>query len=230
MTTTTRRILITNDDGIDAPGLAALRAAAQAFGEVYVVAPAREWSGCGHRVTTDSPIAVIARGEREFVVDGTPADCVRLALDRLTPGIDVVLSGVNAGGNLGVDVFYSGTVAAAREASFHGVLGIAISHYLARGVPLDWPRAIEWVAGVLPQLLARRGSRLLNVNLPHPEVAHEAPALAWVPLDPSPLPIRFESEGDGEAYRYRGDYHARILAPGHDVATCFGGLISATEL
>src|SRR5262245_6437117 len=79
------RFLLTNDDGHDAPGLAALERAVGAIGEVFVAAPAREWSGCGHRVTTHEPIKVEAVGERRFVVHGTPADCVRIGLDKLVP-------------------------------------------------------------------------------------------------------------------------------------------------
>jgi 5'-nucleotidase len=221
------RILLTNDDGHAAPGLAALETVARAFGEVIVAAPAQEWSGCGHRVTTKESLERI--DDRRFVVHGTPADCVRLALDRLAPNVDLVLAGINHGGNLGVDVFYSGTVAAAREAGFHGTRAIALSHYLGRGMTIDWNRAGDWVGRVLKELLAapRRGN-VLNVNLPHPGPGADYPGAVFVPIDPSPLPIRFEA--DGPAFRYRGDYHLRPQLPGHDVAECFGGKIVVSEL
>src|SRR5437899_2952958 len=103
------RLLLTNDDGLHAPGLAALEEAAAGLGELFVVAPSDAFSGCGHRVTTDGPLRVRQLGPHRFAVDGTPADCVRLALHGLVPTPDRVLSGVNAGGNLGADVHHSGT-------------------------------------------------------------------------------------------------------------------------
>jgi 5'-nucleotidase len=224
------RILLTNDDGHDAPGLVALENAARTLGEVVVAAPAVEWSGCGHRVTTKDVVRVEPAGTDRFIVHGTPADCVRLALDRLAPDVDLVLAGVNQGGNLGVDVFYSGTVAAAREAGFHGKPAIAISHYLARGRAIDWQRTADWVARALKELLALPEARSLvrNVNLPHLDPGADYPGLVFAPIDPSPLPIRFEEEGEG--FRYRGDYHGRETRPGHDVAVCFGGRIAVSPL
>ena len=108
--------LLTNDDGIDAPGLAALERCARLIPDarVSVIAPVREHSMCGHRLTTHSPLRVERRGDDRWAVDGTPADCVRLALFALGIRPDWVLSGVNAGGNLGQDIHVSGTCAAAR--------------------------------------------------------------------------------------------------------------------
>src|SRR5262245_45871036 len=108
-------LLLTNDDGIDAAGLAALQAAAEILGQPLVVAPAQCHSGGGHQVTTHSPIRVNRREERCFVIEGTPADCVRVALDRLESATDFVLAGINHGGNLGADLHMSGTAAAVRE-------------------------------------------------------------------------------------------------------------------
>src|SRR5436853_563150 len=105
------RFLLTNDDGIDAPGLSALIEAARELGEVAIVAPERTHSGCGHQVTTHGPIQLRRLAANRLAITGTPADCVRLALHSLAPDFDWVLSGVNAGGNLGADVFHSGTVA-----------------------------------------------------------------------------------------------------------------------
>src|SRR5262249_28696264 len=107
----TMRLLLTNDDGIAADGLAALEAAARPRGELTVAPPLHVCSGCGHRVTTGTPLRVEEHGPGRFAVDGTPADCVRVALHALGGGFDFVLSGINAGGNLGADVFHSGTVA-----------------------------------------------------------------------------------------------------------------------
>ncbi len=137
----TRLLVLTNDDGIDAPGLDALREAVSGLGHVMAVAPAGPQSGCGHAVTTHRPIWHEARGLGQFAVEGTPADCVRLALHHLAPEASWFLSGINAGGNLGVDVYHSGTVAGAREAVLHGRPAIAVSQYIAKGRPIDWEAA-----------------------------------------------------------------------------------------
>src|SRR5947209_8170414 len=98
------KLLLTNDDGIDAPGLQALFEAARHVGDPVVVAPATALSGCSHRVTTDGPIRYALRQPSRYVVEGTPADCVRVARHRLAPDAAWVLSGINCGGNLGADV------------------------------------------------------------------------------------------------------------------------------
>ena len=121
------RILVTNDDGWDAPGLAALKTLAGQIGDVYVLAPRDPHSYAGHRVTTDGPLVLTETGAREFTLSGTPADCVRVAIATLFPEIDWVLAGINRGGNLGADLFTSGTVAAAREAALLGRPAIAVS-------------------------------------------------------------------------------------------------------
>ena len=125
-------VLLTNDDGIDAPGLAALEGALSALATVSVVAPQQCYSGCGHRVTSHHAVRVEQLAERRFKVHGTPADCTRLALAELAPDVDWVVGGINDGGNLGVDVLMSGTVAAVREASWLGKPGIAISQFARR--------------------------------------------------------------------------------------------------
>lgn len=221
-------LVLTNDDGYDAPGLAALREAVAGLGPARVVAPLAAESGCGHRVTTHEPLHVAEHPGGAFSVSGTPADCVRLALHHLAPGASWVLSGINAGGNLGVDVFHSGTVAAVREAVIHGVPGVAISHYIARGRAIDWARAARWAAPVLADLTARPWTpgTFWNVNLPHPPADAPDPEVAFCPLDPSPLELRFEVEG-GRA-SYRGDYQLRPRREGADVAACFGGRIAVS--
>src|SRR5436189_111472 len=106
-------------------------------------------SGCGHRVTTDGPIRLMKRSDTRWAIDGTPADCVRVALAKLAPDVAWVLAGINHGGNLGADVYHSGTVAAVREAAFHGKPAIAFSQYCKRGHEIDWQRASRWAALVL---------------------------------------------------------------------------------
>ena len=134
-------VLLTNDDGWDAPGLEALRQAAQGLADYRVIAPELPQSGCGHRVTTHGPILFRRPTADHVAVTGTPVDCVRLALYHLAPDVDWVLSGINPGGNLGTDVHHSGTVAAVREGAIRGIPGIAVSHYIARGRAIDWSRA-----------------------------------------------------------------------------------------
>src|SRR2546421_8158247 len=119
------KLLLTNDDGIDALGLAALAEVAAAHGTLTWVAPHAHLSGCGHRVTTSEPIKLMNKGVQRWAIDGTPADCVRVALAKLAPDVAWVLSGMNHGGNLGADVYISGTVAAVREAALHGRRAIA---------------------------------------------------------------------------------------------------------
>ncbi|NCY02335.1 MAG: 5'/3'-nucleotidase SurE [Planctomycetia bacterium] len=240
-------VLLTNDDGIDAPGLAALAAACRGLAcRAVVVAPKDPHSGCGHRVTTDRPLRLEPAGPDRFHVDGTPADCVRLALTTLLrpaleadaadapprPVVDWVLSGINAGGNLGVDIHHSGTVAAAREAALHGVRALAASHYQRREESIDWNRAAAWMAGVLAEVLPLplEGGEFWNVNLPHPVGAGPAaarPPLVECRIDPSPLPLGYVREPEG--WRYRSRYQERRRVDDGDVATCFGGAISLSR-
>lgn len=122
------RILLTNDDGIDAPGLQCMLAALASKHEVWVSAPSLERSGASHSLTMHDPIRVVERGQRQWAVSGTPVDCVYLALHRFTSTVpDLVISGINKGANLGDDVFYSGTVGAAREAALNQIPAIAVS-------------------------------------------------------------------------------------------------------
>src|SRR5580658_3667646 len=148
------KLLLTNDDGIEAEGLQALFKAAQQLGEPCLIAPAGPQSGCSHTVTTHRGVKIEPRGEHRFAVHGTPADCVRMGLHRLLPDAAWVLSGINHGGNLGADVYYSGTVAAVREGVLHGWPGIALSHYRHKGREFDWKRAARQATRILEELLA----------------------------------------------------------------------------
>jgi 5'-nucleotidase len=238
-------VLLTNDDGIDAPGLEALAAACRGQAcRILVVAPKEPHSGCGHRVTTDRPLVLEQVGPDRYHVDGTPADCVRLALTTLVqaaddpgdtdrrPVVDWVLSGINAGGNLGVDVHHSGTVAAAREAALHGVRSLAASHYHRREEPIDWGRAAAWMASVLADVLPMplAAGEFWNVNLPHPlglPATAARPSLVECRIDPSPLPLGYTSEPEG--WRYRSRYQERARVADGDVAACFGGAVSLSR-
>ena len=132
------KIVITNDDGFGEPGIEALESTLQTLGEVVVVAPKRPHSFAGHRVTMKEDIPVEQVDSGKFVVDGTPADCTRLALKAFAPDADWVVAGINPGANLGTDVYQSGTVAAAREAAILRVRAIAISQYVSRGGAIEW--------------------------------------------------------------------------------------------
>lgn len=222
------KLLLTNDDGIDAPGLAALAEIAAALGEIHLAAPHEHLSGCSHRVTTNLPIRIGARGGRRWAVEGTPADCVRVGLARLLPDADLVLAGINDGGNLGADVHHSGTVAAVREAVLHGKPGIAVSHYKKRGRAIDWGRAIGWLGPLLSDLVRRswQPGSFWNVNVPHLEAGDADPEVVFCPVDVSPLPLSFRVEED--LYHYNGNYHERRRQAGSDVDVCFAGQIAVS--
>ncbi|MCI0702813.1 MAG: 5'/3'-nucleotidase SurE [Planctomycetia bacterium] len=168
------RILLTNDDGIYAPGLKALRKELLELGSVTVVAPATEQSAAGHSVTLLTPLLVNEVFEDDgktfigWAVEGRPADCVKLALLELLPDPpDVIISGLNAGSNAGINVLYSGTVAAAIEGAFYRRTAIAVSLEYDQKI-YDFPTAAKYSRQVIEQILARnppQGS-LFNVNIP----------------------------------------------------------------
>jgi len=165
------RILISNDDGIDAPGLKLLTRVARSLSpDVWVVAPEQEQSGSSHSLTLYRPLRTRKLAVRRFAVDGTPTDCVLLAVNVLLKDKrpDLVLSGVNAGGNLGEDVTYSGTVAAAMEATLLDLPAIAMSqHVIDDGQP-HWATAERYAADVIRRLTALPwpAQTLMNVNFP----------------------------------------------------------------
>ena len=165
------RILISNDDGIYSPGLAALAEAASSFGDVRVVAPDVEQSSMSHAITSSRPLSYrrtpIARFEGKFEgyrVNGTPADCVALGAYNWEK-IDIVLSGINLGTNLGSAVWHSGTLAAAKQAALLGLRGIAFSTPTTETEP-DFPSLVPWVDKTLQMLIGERNLPLLNVNIP----------------------------------------------------------------
>lgn len=165
------RVLIANDDGIRAPGLRVLaRVARRLAKEVWVVAPETEQSAASHSLTMRRPLYLHQVGRRRFAVDGTPTDCVLLAIHQLLKDSppDLVLSGINRGGNLGEDATYSGTVAAAMEGALLGIPSIAFSLVYEHSGEVLWPTAEHWAAEVLRRLngVAWRRGVLLNVNIP----------------------------------------------------------------
>lgn len=161
------RILIANDDGVYSPGLSALAQVASSFGDVLIVAPDVEQSSMGHAITASRPLSYRRTpivGFEAYRVNGTPADCVTLGVHHWAP-IDVVLSGINLGSNLGNAMWHSGTLAAAKQAALLGLRGIALSTPASTHDP-DFPTLKPFVATVLRLLLPDTSLRLLNVNLP----------------------------------------------------------------
>src|SRR5436189_1623437 len=167
------RILLTNDDGIHSDGLQALERALREVGDVFVVAPAAEMSGASHSLTLSRPLRIRQIDERHWSVDGTPTDCVTLALHQILREDqlpDVCASGINHGGNLGDDATYSGTVAGALEATILGVPGLAFSLVAREG--FDFREAAQFAVVAVRKVLAEGlpEGTLLNINIPAKEV------------------------------------------------------------
>ncbi len=167
------RILLTNDDGIHAPGLKVLEEIARQFSDdIWICAPSEEQSGAGHSLTLNRPVRLHQHGERRFAISGTPTDSVMMALRTvMSDAPDMILSGVNRGANLADDITYSGTVSAAIEGALAGVRSIAFSQVYARegmGDDVPFGAALEWGPKVLEKLIdAPMAERtLINVNFP----------------------------------------------------------------
>lgn len=165
------RILLSNDDGYDAPGMETLRRIAEALtDDIIVVAPAKEQSGASRSLTLHDPIRLNKFSDREYSVEGTPTDCVMMALNYLFADNkpDMILSGVNRGGNLGEDVLYSGTVAAASEGTLLGVRSVAISQCILDADRIHWDTAAEMAPEIIQTLLKSDWGEdvLMNINFP----------------------------------------------------------------
>src|SRR5688500_15968259 len=175
------RILLTNADGIRSPGIVALYRELVRLGEVTVVAPEQVQSATGHGITITTPLltqqVTVENAFTGTAVDGRPADCVKLALNQLLPRRpDLVVSGLNSGANVGINVIYSGTVAAAIEAAFLGLTAIATSLYLRNDKPLDYARAASHARRAIELILETglKGGQVCSVNVP-PLDADEQP-------------------------------------------------------
>jgi 5'-nucleotidase len=227
-------VLLSNDDGIEAPGLRALEAVAADLGEVWTIAPATEQSAKSHSLTMSEPLRVVSYGERRMAVTGTPADSVYLALHHLLPRKpDLVLSGINRGTNLSNDVLYSGTVAAAREAASAGIPSVAFSLWVGEGAP-QWATAQRVVQRIARHVAARGlpPGILLNVNVP--DVAPEA--LRGVRV--APLGRRYyefavaeKVDPRGRKYYWIGGDHKRFEdLPDSDGPLCEQGYAVVTPL
>jgi len=233
--------LLTNDDGYDAFGLQEFARAMSVLGDVYVVAPDAGRSCCSHAVTTADELHLFRASERGWKVSGTPSDCIRVALRWLGIRPDWILSGVNEGGNLGVDIHYSGTVAGAREGRLHGIPSMAISQYLRRDMPRDWNRTALRARYAFEHLQSYvlEPEEFWNINLPVD--TSDRIELAIEACSPEPAMLHFEyeqieadAEGqqaiDREQLIYRSNYQTRPRSDRSDVALCFDGSITVTRL
>ncbi len=239
------RILLTNDDGIDAPGLAALYKAARGLGDVTVVAPDSVQSAKSHAVTFHMPLTikphrVHAHGEALFVghaVSGTPADCVKVARAKVgKEPWDLVISGINAGANLGVHTLYSGTVAAAREAAMTGIPAIAMSLHLGKRELTNWDQAAEWAGVVLKDVVAQGVGVgcVMNINLPITDRGEPPLGVRVVPASTSPMVDTYDAvHGQDEEHpRYHARDHLSFQerVAGTDVEALFQRYITVTPL
>jgi 5'-nucleotidase len=234
------RILLTNDDGIYAPGLRALRLELLKLGSVIVVAPATEQSATGHSVTLLNPLLVSEVFDddgKTFIgwgIEGRPADCVKLALLELLPDPpDIIISGLNAGSNAGINVLYSGTVAAAIEGAFYRHTAIAVSLEYDKKIT-DFPAAARYARQVIEQILATKptAGSLFNVNLP---VLERGPVkgVKVLPQNVSPYTEKFDRRVNprGRMYFWASpDFLCPDPAPGTDVEALAEGYITITPL
>jgi 5'-nucleotidase len=236
----TVRILLTNDDGVYAPGLRALRAELAKLGEVAVVAPVGEQSAVGHSITLLTPLLVqevLDENNRPmgWAVEGRPADCVKLALLELLPEPpDLVVSGLNAGSNAGINVLYSGTVAAAIEGAFFQRTSIAVSLEYTKPKPLDFPRAAALARQVIEQIMSRRppAGSLFNVNIPSLEKG-PVRGVRTVPQNVAPYHEAFDRRIDprGRVYFWNmPEFGCPEPHPDSDATALAEGYITVTPL
>jgi 5'-nucleotidase len=234
------RILLTNDDGIYAPGLRALRNELQKLGEVTVVAPAAEQSAVGHSITLLTPLVVQEVLDEHnqpmgWAVEGKPADCVKLALLELLPEPpNVVVSGLNAGSNAGINILYSGTVAAAIEGAFFQCTSIAVSLEYTKPKPLDFARAADLARRVIEQILSHRpgGGTLFNINIPSLEKG-PVRGIRIVPQNVAPYLEEFVRRTDprGRVYFWSTpNFSCPEPHPDTDVTALAEGYITVTPL
>jgi 5'-nucleotidase len=227
-------ILLTNDDGIFAPGLAAMYKELARIGDVTVVAPADSRSGASHSVTFSQPLVcnkVDINGLfTGFSVQGSPADCVKLAVMQLHDGpIDLVVAGINNGANVGINVYYSGTVAAAMEGAFLNIPAVAMS--AASEEPMDFEKAAEHCADVLKKLMPVKTGAVINVNIP--QLSEGPPkGIRVVPQSSKGFDeyyIRQKNEQGQTVFQLAGDVHLTDEAPS-DTTSLMDGFITITVL
>jgi 5'-nucleotidase len=232
------RILLTNDDGIHAPGLAVLERIARALSDdVWIVAPETDQSGLAHSLTLSDPLRLRKVADKHFALRGTPTDCVIMGIQEVLGGKpDLVLSGVNSGANMADDVTYSGTVAGAMEGALQGVRSIALS----QAYIFDGERKVPWEVAEAhaPELLHKLvqvdlpRNTFLNVNFPNcrPEEVKGTEVTSQGKLS---FGMIAEKRSDGRGFPYywlKFDGRKSDLVPGTDVSALFDGRISVTPL
>ena len=235
------RILLTNDDGVNASGLKVLEAIARTFSDdVWIVAPAEEQSGTGHSLTLTRPVRLRKLGERRFCVTGTPTDAVMMAIAHVMKDErpDLILSGVNRGANLGEDVTYSGTCSAAMEGALAGIPSIALSQCYARegmGDTVPFAAAEAWAQRVLAPLIASPMAprTLVNINFPAlpPSDVRGIRTVRQGLRDYGRLKIVQRTDPRGYDYFWFG-LGAMVHTPGHttDLEAIADGYVSVTPL
>ncbi len=245
------RILLTNDDGIRAPGIRALHKAIADMGEIHVIAPQTVQSATSHGVTFHEPLMVreitVDDGYGGIAVDGRPADCVKLAItclweERFGGKPDIVLSGINAGMNAGIHIMYSGTVAAAIEGAFLGVPAIALSLHFKNYNDVRWDVAGRWALYAIQKVLnfgPLEPHSMLNINIPTTEEENALddsvmPPIRVVPMNLAAIEDQYDkrtSPGGQEYYWITGDgLDFRHTAEGSDVEAIFDRAITITPL
>jgi 5'/3'-nucleotidase SurE len=233
------RILVTNDDGINARGLKVLERIAKTISkDVWVVAPETEQSGASHSLTLHEPLRIRRLSNRRFAVHGTPTDCVMLAIHQIIKGRapDLVLSGINRGANIGDDVTYSGTIAAAMEGTILGVPAIALSQSLRGAHPVKWSTAEHYAPDIVRRLLKVGWPEQVLININFPDLVEAAVKGIKVTIqgrrDVSDLKIEDRIDTRGIPYYWLG-FRYRAGAPPaaeSDLAAIAAGYVSMTPL
>ena len=238
------RILVSNDDGIHAPGLKSLEKIARSISpDIWIVAPETEQSGSSHSLTLTAPLRARSISRRRWAVQGTPTDCVMLAMNELVKGRrpDLLLSGVNRGGNLGEDVTYSGTVAVAIEGTLLGVPSIALSQCYgwdgsATSQPVvPWPTAERFAPGIIRNLIASGWPRDVLINVNFPDCGPDDVAGVRIGVqgrrDVNDLKIDARTDARNQPYFWLGFRRTPFVpAPGSDLGAVAARYVAVTPL
>lgn len=226
-----RHILLTNDDGIHAEGLRVMAEALAGFATVSIVAPHREQSGTAQSLTLRQPIICNVRGERKWAIEGTPADCVIVALHKLlAEKVDLVISGINHGANLGENAYYSGTVGAAREAALHHIPAVAVS--LCSKAPDSSFEPAARLARAAAEIILKEGlpdQVLLNVNVPQPWKGDVKFTRQSEKITRNQLTEGKDPRGRSYFWLYEQKIDKNV-EPDTDYAAIFAGAVSITPL
>ena len=241
-----KTILLTNDDGIFASGLKALEKELQERSmNFFVVAPLSEKSGVGHSITLHQPLRIKRFLKNRYAVDGTPADSVFLALSTLMDSPpNLIISGMNKGGNLGEDLFYSGTFAAASEGFLRGITSVAVSLYFRdfrtvtdetfkRATEIFFSQVIPFIESSLGEESFYKTAHLLNVNIPEVALNQEVPLIEWSSLGKRIYGAQVVERVDPRGAEYfwiGGDQHGFADIPGSDCNAIQNGRISVTPI